>query len=127
MGITSGITALTLVSIPLLLLVNADDELPNHYASNPSIVTIKSCCDLRIFPPARVSSGVYKMSMGIFGTANVYCDMTTDDGALIETEKLVLLALIGTGENMRMDLDSSWLQNFGTDFKQYLSCIHYNQ
>ena len=47
------------------------------------------------------------MSMGIFGTANVYCDMTTDDGALIETEKLVLLALIGTGENMRMDLDSS--------------------
>jgi len=87
MGITSGITALTLVSIPLLLLVNADDELPNHYASNPSIVTIKSCCDLRIFPPARVSSGVYKMSMGIFGTANVYCDMTTADGGWIVIQR----------------------------------------
>ncbi|XP_065901498.1 fibroleukin-like [Dysidea avara] len=81
-------TVLQLVTVILpLLLVNGDDGLPNHYTTNPSIVLIKSCCDLRIYVPARVPSGVYKMSMGTFGSANVYCDMTTADGGWIVIQR----------------------------------------
>ena len=69
----------TVISTLLLLLVNAHGDI-NHYATHPFTAPIKSCCDLRIFPPDRVQTGVYKVSMGTFATANVYCDMTTDGG-----------------------------------------------
>ena len=55
------------IASQLVLLGNAVEELPNHYTTNPSIVAIKNCSDLRIYPPARVPSGVYKMSMETFG------------------------------------------------------------
>jgi len=84
-----GISGTTLLTLSLLLVVNANDELPGHYTTNPSIVPIKSCCDLRIYPPARVPSGVYKMSMGTFGITNVYCDMTTADGGWIVIQRKV--------------------------------------
>ena len=63
-----NLVVLMLTVILVLVMVNAD----------LNIAAIKSCCDLRAYPP--VPSGVYKMSMGTFGTANVYCDMTTADG-----------------------------------------------
>ena len=71
-----------------LLLVNAHDAL-NHYSTHPFTAPIRSCCDLRIFPPDIVPTGVYKLSMGTFVTANVYCNMITDDGGwiVIATEK----------------------------------------
>ena len=62
-----GFIQLVMLMLPLLL-VHCQDTLPNEYTTNPSIVPIKSCCDLRIYPPARVPSGVYKMNMGTFGT-----------------------------------------------------------
>ena len=72
------ITQLVILTLSLLL-VNAHDDI-NHYSTHLFTASIRSCCDLRIFPPDRVPTGVYKMSMGTFATANVYCDMTTDGG-----------------------------------------------
>ena len=72
------ITQLVILTLSLLL-VSAHDNI-NHYSTHPFTVPIRSCCDLRIFPPDRVPTGVYKMSMGTFTTANVYCNMTTDGG-----------------------------------------------
>ena len=40
---------------------------------------IKGCCDLRTFLPKKVSSGVYKMSMGTITSADVYLQHATDD------------------------------------------------
>ena len=74
-----------------LLLVNADDDL-NHYSTNPSSALIQGCRDLRVFPSDRVPTGVYKMSMGTFVTAYVYCDMTLmmEDGlSYRDTGKIV--------------------------------------
>ena len=73
-----------------LLLVNGDDHcsVDDDKSCTPECNRpVKSCCDLRIYPPVRVQSGVYKMSMGTFGTANVYCDMTTADGGWIVIQR----------------------------------------
>ena len=79
------ITPLVILTLSLLL-VNAHDDI-NHYSTHPFTVPIRSCCDLRIFPPDRVPIGVYKMSMGTFATANVYCDMITDNGGWIVIQR----------------------------------------
>ena len=79
------ITRLVILTLSLLL-VNAHDDI-NHYSTHPFTAPIRSCCDLRIFPPDRVPTGVYKMSMGTFATANVFCDMTTDNGGWIVIQR----------------------------------------
>ena len=72
---------ITLVILTLSLLLVGANPL-NHYSTGVFSVPIKTCCDLRVFPPNRVSSGVYKMSynMGTFTITNVYCDMSANGG-----------------------------------------------
>ena len=78
-------TKLVILTLSLLL-VNAHHDL-NHYLTRPFSALIQGCCDLRVFPPDRVPIGVYKMSMGAFATANVYCDMNTNDGGWIVIQR----------------------------------------
>ena len=118
MGIICGVAILTLS----LLLVNGADGLPNHYTTNPSIVLIKSCCDLRIYPPARVPSGVYKMSMGTFGTANVYCDMTTADGGWIVIQRKIKDSPVSFFRNWREYEDG--FGDISKDFWAGLKLMH---
>ena len=88
------ITQLVILTLSLLL-VNAHDD---HYCDNlyqnftdkctPSVVTIKSCCELKIFSTDYAPSGVYKMSKGSFGnTVDVYCNMVTKEGGWIVTQR----------------------------------------
>ena len=92
------ITQLVILTLSLLL-VNAHDDI-NHYSTHPFTAPIRGCCDLRIFPPDRVPTGVYKMSMGTFATANVYCDMTTDNGGWIVIQR--------NRENSQLSFNKNW-------------------
>ena len=92
------ITQLVILTLSLLL-VNAHDDI-NHYSTHPFTVPIRSCCDLRIFPPDRVPTGVYKMSMGTFATANVYCNMITDNGGWIVIQR--------NRKNGQLRFEKSW-------------------
>ena len=104
-----------------LLLVNAHDDI-NHYSTHSFSAPIRGCCDLRIFPPDRVPTGVYKMSMGTFATANVYCDMTTDNGGWIVIQR--------NRKNSQLSFDKNWReyeQGFGDlnkDFWAGLELMH---
>ena len=114
------ITQLVILTLSLLL-VNAHDDI-NHYSTNPFTAPIRSCCDLRIFPPDRVPTGVYKMSMGTFTTANVYCDMTTDNGGWIVIQR--------NRKNSQLSFDKNWREyeeGFGDlnkDFWAGLELMH---
>ena len=104
-----------------LLLVNAHDDL-NHYSTHPFTAPIRSCCDLRIFPPDRVLTGVYKMSMGTFATVNVYCNMTTDGGGWIVIQKNRKSSQLSFNENWR-----EYEEGFGdltNDFWAGLKLMH---
>ena len=94
------ITQLVILTLSLLL-VNAHDDI-NHYSTHPFTAPIKRC-DLRIFPPDRVPTGVYKMSMGTFATANVYCDMTTDNGGWIVIQR--------NKKNSQLSFDKNWREH----------------
>ena len=88
------ITQLVILTLSLLL-VNADDD---QYCENllqnftekctPSMLTIASCCELKIFSSNYAQSAVYKMSKGSFdNSVNVYCDMSTDGGEWIVIQR----------------------------------------
>ena len=114
------ITQLVMLTLSLLL-INAHDDI-NHYSTNTFTAPIRSCCDLRIFPPDRVPTGVYKMSMGTFVTANVNCDMTTDNGGWIIIQR--------NRKNSQLNFDKNWREyeeGFGDlnkDFWAGLKLMH---
>ncbi|XP_065901505.1 ryncolin-4-like [Dysidea avara] len=75
-----------------LILINANDCNDHCYNDDDSCTPkctqpINSCCDLRVYPPTRVQSGVYKMYKGPFVGANIYCDMVTADGGWIVIQR----------------------------------------
>ena len=115
------VTQLVTLTLSQLLLVNAHDNI-NHYSTHPFTAPIRSCCDLRIFPPDRVPTGVYKMSMGIFVTANVYCNMTTDGGGWIVIQR--------NRKNSQQSFNKNWIEyeeGFGDlnrDFWAGLKLMH---
>jgi len=80
-------------------MVNAHDDF-NHYTTNPSVALISSCCDLRIFPPDRVHTGVYRMRMGTFASVNVYCNMNTNNGGWIVIQR--------NRKNSQLSFNKSW-------------------
>ena len=114
------ITQLVILTLSLLL-VNAHGDI-NHYSTHPFTAPIISCCDLRIFPPDRVPTGVYKMSMGTFATANVYCNMTTDGGGWIVIQR--------NRKNSQLSFNKNWREyeeGFGDlnrDFWAGLKLMH---
>ena len=85
------------------LLVNSNPL--NYYAPRASI-SVNTCCDLRVYPPSRVPSGVYKMStnMGTFTisdmSTNIYCDMTIDDGGWIVVQR--------NRKNSQLSFNKNW-------------------
>ena len=76
-----------------LLLVNASDSLKH-------CTPIRSCCDLRTYSPTDAPNGVYKMSLGTFTYANVYCDMTTGGGGWIVIQR--------NRANSKLSFDKNW-------------------
>jgi len=96
------IIALVILTLSLLL-VNANPL--NHYSANAAM-PINTCCDLRVYPPSRAPSGVYKMStnMGTFTTSdmstNIYCDMNTDDGGWIVIQR--------NRKNSQLNFNKNW-------------------
>ena len=85
-----------LMLVVSLTLVNADQ-------SGNSIdycVHIRSCCDLRAFPPRKAPSGVYKISMGTFTSTDVYCDMAKDSGGWIVIQR--------NRKNSQLNFNKNW-------------------
>ena len=116
------ITQLVILTLSLLL-VNADeqcDSLLHGYTTNASAVLINSCCDLRKYT---TSNGVYKMSMGTFFIANVYCDMTVECGG-------GWIVIQRNRKNSRQSFNMNWREyedGFGdlnNDFWAGLKLIH---
>ena len=115
------ITQLVILTLSLLL-VNAHDD---HYCDNvyqnftdkctPSMVTIKSCCELKIFSTDYAPSGVYKMSKGSFdNTVKVYCDMVTKEGGWIIIQR--------NKKNSQVNFNLNWTdyeEGFGDINKEF--------
>lgn len=77
-----------------LLLVYANDNLKQ---CTPHI---RSCCDLRTFPPKDAPTGMYKMNLGTFASIDVYCDMTTDGGGWIVIQR--------NRKNSKLNFNKNW-------------------
>ena len=77
-----------------LLLVYANDSLKQ---CTPHI---RSCCDLRTFPPKDAPNGMYKMNLGTFASLDVYCDMTTDGGGWIVIQR--------NRKNSKLNFNKNW-------------------
>ena len=124
------ITQLVILTLSLLL-VNAHNN--NHYCNNlyqnftdnctPSMLTIKSCCELKIFSSTYAPSGVYKMSKGSFdNSVNVYCDMITDGGGWIVIQRNKKDSLVNFNRNW-----TDYEEGFGdlvSEFWHGLTGIH---
>ena len=65
------------------------------------IPPINSCCDLRIFSPKDVPTGIYNMSLGTFASASVYCDMVTDGGGWIVIQRNRKGSMLSFNKNWR--------------------------
>ena len=123
------ITQLVILTLSLLL-VNARDD---HYCDNlyqnftdkctPSMLTIKSCCELKIFSTDYAPSGVYKMSKRSFDNSiKVYCDMNTDDGGWIVIQRNKKDSLVNFNKNW-----TDYEKGFGdlnTEFWYGLESMH---
>ena len=125
---------ITLVILTLsLLLVNATElkyctNLLKSFNSRctPSILIIKNCCDLtelNKLRPGHAPSGVYKMRKGTFdNSADVYCNMTTDDGGWIVIQR--------NRKGSTVDFNKNWTdyeEGFGdlkVEFWYGLDAIH---
>ena len=111
-------------------MVNADDD---HYCDNlyqnftnkctPSMVTIKSCCELKVFSTDYAPSGLYKMSKGSFdNSVKVYCDMVTKEGGWIIIQR--------NKKNSQVNFNLNWTdyeEGFGdlsTEFWYGLKELH---
>ena len=88
------ITQLVILTLSLLLVNAYDDHCCDNFYQNftdkctPSLLTIKSYCELKIFSTDYAPSGVYKMSKGSFdNTLKVYCDMVTKEGGWIVIQR----------------------------------------
>ena len=120
------ITQLVILTLSLLL-VNADqycDNLVKECRENfqakcsAQKVTIKDCCDLKIFS---APSGVYKISKA-FDIANVYCDMTTSSGGWIVIQRNKKDSLVSFNRNW-----TDYEEGFGdlnTEFWYGLESMH---
>ena len=82
-------------------------------------IAIKNCCDLKIFA---APTGVYKINKTSFDNANVYCDMTTDNGGWIVIQR----NKIGTSVNFNRNW-ADYESGFGdlnTEFWYGLEAMH---
>ena len=126
------ITPLVILTLSLLL-VNADqycDNMLKQYhlfrsKCSAARITVSSCCDLTGFPLSKVPSAVYQMNCkcgGHFTTANVYCDMSTDNGGWIVIQR--------NKKDGKLNFNKNWTdyeEGFGDLNKEFwygLAAIH---
>ena len=128
------ITQLVILTLSLLL-VNADqycDNMLKQYhlfrsKCSPARITVKSCCDLTGFLLSKAPSAVYQMNCkcgGHFTTANVYCDMSTDNGGWVVIQRNKKDSLVNFNKNW-----TEYEQGFGDLNKEFwyglaaISCL----
>ena len=90
----------------------------------PSMLTLKSCCDLKNFPPSKAPSAVYQLvtncscQLSTFSTEAVdaYCDMDATDGGwmVVQRNKIdEVKPLIRGGRSLKKGLEILMATNCG--------------